>query len=339
MPKYSILLYKGKDDLNKGKVFKTIEYNGKYIDALHKAHEYADNYDCKGFDVPIVSSSDAYKEFIKRFKKLTEKNKAIVANTLSNIFTMRLIGNKTHGDLAEVGIAEFVNRFMYDYSGQHVGKDLYRAKGHEEDIIVASEIDDAEIPISLKAYGDGPLQLSTDKDSFLWLALSVHGDVIDDFDTLHQLLTSNVIQDVFRINVMPLIYRESTMECNILIFDAERALNDVDRIVLEGAGSGSSKGKGRLHPVYKFLNKAGEYICEVRYGGKTANALQRGLWTHTKHAEQYFHSATNGWIKYEHNKEIIELIKLALNSSSNAHKEANEILEKDIERIKANGKV
>jgi hypothetical protein len=29
-------------------------------------------------------------------------------NTLSNIFTMRLVGNKAHGDLAESGIAEFI---------------------------------------------------------------------------------------------------------------------------------------------------------------------------------------------------------------------------------------
>ncbi len=56
----------------------------------------------------------AYEEFITRFSKLTEKNKKIVFNTLSNIFTMRLIGNKTHGDLAEVGIAESVPQFMYD---------------------------------------------------------------------------------------------------------------------------------------------------------------------------------------------------------------------------------
>jgi hypothetical protein len=27
-------------------------------------------------------------------------------------FTMRLIGNKTHGDLAEIGIMEFVNQYQ-----------------------------------------------------------------------------------------------------------------------------------------------------------------------------------------------------------------------------------
>ena len=45
---------------------------------------------------------------------MASKNKHLVINTLSNIFTMRLIGNKTHGDLAEIGMAEFINQFMYD---------------------------------------------------------------------------------------------------------------------------------------------------------------------------------------------------------------------------------
>ena len=51
-----------------------------------------------------------YEEFLKRFKLLASKNRNIVINTLSNIFTMRLIGNKAHGDLAEIGIAEFIKQ-------------------------------------------------------------------------------------------------------------------------------------------------------------------------------------------------------------------------------------
>jgi len=42
--------------------------------------------------------------------------------------------NKTHGDLAEIAIAEFSNQYMYDFRSVHVGKDLYRAKSQEEDI-------------------------------------------------------------------------------------------------------------------------------------------------------------------------------------------------------------
>ena len=62
-----------------------------------------------------------YKDFQDRFKLLVNKDRHLIVNTLSNIFTMRLIGNKTHGDLAEIGIAEFINQFMYDFKSVHVG--------------------------------------------------------------------------------------------------------------------------------------------------------------------------------------------------------------------------
>ena len=81
-----------------------------------------------------------YNDFKKRFKLLASKHRHLVVNTLSNIFTMRLIGNKTHGDLAEIGMAEFINQFMYDFKSIHVGKDLFRAKKREEDIVIINEV-------------------------------------------------------------------------------------------------------------------------------------------------------------------------------------------------------
>ena len=57
-----------------------------------------------------------YSEFKNRFKLLASKNQRLVINTLSNIFTMRLIGNKTHGDLAEIGMVEFINQFISEPS-------------------------------------------------------------------------------------------------------------------------------------------------------------------------------------------------------------------------------
>ena len=83
-----------------------------------------------------------------------------------------------------------------------------------------------------------------------------------------------------------------------------------------------------------FIDKNGNYICEVRYGGASANALQRGLWTHTKNAVSYFESLTNGWIDYSHNLTLVRLFSLALNSSEDGHKAANIILQKDIDRLK-----
>ena len=88
----------------------------------------------------LIGSKKAFEDFIARLRLLISKNPNLITVTLSNIFTMRLIGNKTHGDLAEIAIAEFINQFMYDFKSIHVGKDLFRAKEHEEDIKVINEV-------------------------------------------------------------------------------------------------------------------------------------------------------------------------------------------------------
>ena len=71
-----------------------------------------------------MADPDTYLDFANRLKLLISKHPDLITTTLSNIFTMRLIGNKTHGDLAEIAIAEFVNQYMYDFRSVHVGKDL-----------------------------------------------------------------------------------------------------------------------------------------------------------------------------------------------------------------------
>lgn len=107
--------------------------------------------------------NEPYRYFINRLKVLAGKHPRLITIALSNIFTMRLLGNKTHGDLAEIAITEFINQYMYDFHSIHVGKELYRAKSCEEDIKIINDITRAEFPVSIKAYGVGPLQLSTDK--------------------------------------------------------------------------------------------------------------------------------------------------------------------------------
>jgi len=116
-----------------------------------------------------------YKDFTNRLTLLIQKHPQLIITTLSNIFTMRLIGNKTHGDLAEIAIAEFINQYMYDFRSLHVGKDLFRAKDKEEDISITNEITKESFPVSLKAYGDGPLQLSTDKNFQMFPKLEANG--------------------------------------------------------------------------------------------------------------------------------------------------------------------
>jgi hypothetical protein len=248
--------------------------------------------------------------------------------TLSNIFTMRLIGNKTHGDLAEIAISEFINQYMYDFKSIHVGKDLYRAKSKEEDIQVTNELTKVSFPISLKAYGDGPLQLSTDKNSKMFPRLKREGELVDDPKKVKELFEGVEFADFGSINVLPLVYDEKQKKCNILVFDHLRARNAVTRIVHEKEGS------GRKHPVFRFYDNAGDYVCEVRYGDAAANALQRGLWTNTKRGLKYFDSITDGWITYEHNLVLVQLFSHALVASAAGHTAALAQIKDDIRALK-----
>jgi len=270
-----------------------------------------------------------YKQFAIRFKLLISKNPHLITTTLSNIFTMRLIGNKTHGDIAEIAVAEFINQYMYDFKSIHVGKDLYRAKEHEEDIKIINEITKEEFPVSLKAYGDGPLQLSTDKKFLMFPKLQQLGERIEGKKGLTALWADPVFSNFSSLNVLPLIYDERKQRCNVLVFDHELAMQSVSKVIYE------SEGKGRKHPVYRFYDRDGDYVCEVRYGSGTANALQRGLWTHTKNGLKYFESITDGWITYTQNPILVKLFSHALLSTTVGHEAALEQLRADIETQKS----
>ncbi|HLZ11127.1 MAG TPA: hypothetical protein VKP58_00945 [Candidatus Acidoferrum sp.] len=276
----------------------------------------------------MAETKKAFKDFTNRLQLLIGKNPNLIIVTLSNIFTMRLIGNKTHGDLAEIAIAEFVTQFMYDFKAIHVGKDLYRAKTKEEDIKVINEVTKEEFPVSLKAYGDGPLQLSTDKNFLMFAKLKEYGSKIISKKQIRQIFENQAFSDFNSVNVLPLIYDEKNQRCNILVFDYERARNAIAKITYEVEGS------GRKHPVFRFYDRDGAYVCEVRYGTATANALQRGLWTHTKNALKYFYSVTGGWIDYSHNLLLVKLFSHALISTAQGHKESLERLKLDIEAQK-----
>lgn len=273
-----------------------------------------------------------YKEFLNRLKTLISKNPKLIKITLSNIFTMRIVGNKTHGDLAEIALSEFINQYMYDYKSEHIGKQKFRAKEFEEDIKVINEISREEFLISIKAYGHGPLQLSTDKEFKMFPALQkIFGNrkAIKGNNRILKILESKEFSVLNELNVLPLIYEEKNKRCNIMVFDLEKAKQEIEIIKLE------LERKGRKHPVFRFYNKEGGYICEVRYGGKDANALQRGFWTHTRQGEKYFNSLTGGWIDYSDNKILVKLFRYALVSSQQGHKNAIITLEEDIEKLKS----
>ncbi|WP_251198364.1 hypothetical protein [Anaerotardibacter muris] len=270
-----------------------------------------------------------YQDFIKRLAVLIKKNPGLMVMTLSNIFTMRQIGNKTHGDLAEIAVSEFINQYMYDYKSTHVGKDLFRSKNHEEDILVTNEITGVVLPVSLKAYGVGPLQLSTDKNSVMFPRLEQEGVEITDPLAIANIFNHFAFKGFQSINVLPLIYDEKKMQCNIMVFDYEKAIQNTMRI------QKVSEGGRRKHPVYRFYDAEDNYICEVRYGGASANALQRGLWTNTRTASDYFFSVSGGWIEYTTNTTLLDLFSHALVASEKGHEYALIRIDEDITRIKS----
>ncbi len=241
---------------------------------------------------------------------------------------MRLIGNKTHGDLAEIAIAEFINQYMYDFKSAHVGKANFISKAKEEDITITNELTKIEIPVSLKAYGAGPLQLSTNKNANMFQCLEQGHQDVRGKENIQKIVQNPAFAEFSNINALPLIYNEKKLCCNILVFDYDRAIEQTSRIVREDTG------KGRKHPVYRFYDSVGDYVCEVRYGDATANALQRGLWTHTMHGFKYFDSLTNGWINYSHNHILVKLFSHALVSSSAGHASALEKIKEDIAVLK-----
>jgi hypothetical protein len=167
------------------------------------------------------------------------------------------------------------------------------------------------------------------------------GRSIENISTIANLFSSKKFQPFNSINIMPLIYNEKQKRCNIMVFNCLKAIKNTAKILFldknkkfDFENQKVIDGRGREHPIYMFLDKNGNYICEVRYGGASANALQRGLWTHTKNALPYFDSLTDGWVDYSFNKTLVKLFSLALNATQTGHEKANKILQEDIDRFK-----
>ena len=158
--------------------------------------------------------------------------------------------------------------------------------------------------------------------------LEQEGNEITRSAVIRSIMEDDIFADFSQINVLPLIYDEKNQRCNILVFNSERAMIETARIIRVESG------RGRKHPVYRFFNAQDRYICEVRYGGAAANALQRGLWTHTKNGLGYFESITNGWIDYSQNELLVDLFSRALVSSAVGHASALEQINDDISVLK-----
>lgn len=261
---------------------------------------------------------NTFDNFIDRFEKSFKGKVSAIYDVLANVFSMRIIGNKTHGDLAEIALTEYINQHVDGFTARHTGKEKFRAKEFEEDIRVKDAQSGEEVPISIKTYGSGPLQLSTNKSSsmFTFLRKTVGDGEIDDLSKIKKILSHPSFADFSGVNVLPLIYNEREMLFKIVVFDLKRAYNSVRHIKFLPS---RKLGRKKTFPIYKFYDAKNEYIFEVRYGDVKANALQRGMWTHTENAKSYFRLLLSG--SYKINEPLINLISKVLVSPKARHEE------------------
>jgi hypothetical protein len=117
----------------------------------------------------------AYKDFTARFKLLISKNPHLITTTLSNVFTIRLIGNKTHGELSEIAIAEFINQYMYDFKAEQIDEGLIIINEITGEIFLmrsrarrkfAARLDEDDAPQIHRSLMRAPLTASSGFSSF-----------------------------------------------------------------------------------------------------------------------------------------------------------------------------
>ena len=174
----------------------------------------------------------SFGKFLEKFVRSFSGKDPMIFSVLGNVFSMRIIGNKTHGDLAEIALTEYINQFVDGYTAKHTGKEKFRAKEFEEDIRITETATKEEIPISIKTYGFGPLQLSTNKDGsmFSLLQKEIGKRRINDERKIKEILNNKSFKDFSAVNVLPLIYNEKEMKFKVIVFDLQKAYAFVKKI-------------------------------------------------------------------------------------------------------------
>jgi hypothetical protein len=259
-----------------------------------------------------------FSDFLIAFATSFAGTKPLFSQVLANVFSMRVLGNKTHGDLAEVALTEYINEHVEGYNARHTGKETFRQKVNEEDVRVTNDVTGESMPVSIKTYGIGPLQLSTNKTStmFTYLSQVVGQGEITDPSKIQEILAYEAFADFDQVNVLPFIYDEKHHNFKIIVYDLAKAYSSVTAIRFKAPRKHGAK---MTFPIYKFYGANDQYIFEVRYGGTGANALQRGMWTHTENASQFFRQFLSD--TYQVNEPLLKLIAKLLIARPETHKD------------------
>ena len=201
--------------------------------------------------------------------------------------------------MTEILLDHYINKYLTDFSSKHIGKEKFRAKQSEEDLEAQNKKTKQTFFLSLKNYGDnGPLQIRTDKSNQLFKALSA---VKNNNTSKRKQSIVLLLEQLLDINVLCFLYNEKEKHFRVCVIDTDAMVRKFNAIQF------IDKGDGRKHPIYQFLDSDDNYMFEVRYGGATANALQRGIWTNTKKSTQCIQVLFEG--DYEINYAFLKALK------------------------------
>ena len=178
-------------------------------------------------------------QFFRELKQNFKKNPRSSV-FFDNIFSFREIGNKTHGDMTEILLDRYINKYLSQFSSKHIGKEKFRAKESEEDLEVYNKKTKRTFFLSLKNYGDnGPLQIRTDKNNQLFSALSA---VKNNNTSQQKQRIASLLQELLNINVLCFLYNEKEKHFRVCVINTNAMIQKFDKVRFV------DKGKGRKHP-------------------------------------------------------------------------------------------
>jgi hypothetical protein len=172
--------------------------------------------------------------------------------------------------------------------------------------------------LSLKCYGEGPLQLSTNPTSSLIDACLYY--VSDGIKTNQNLPLSILESDAFislRLSsekILAVVYNELALTYSITLIDIDDILSNVSKIIYTPK---IKRENSFTYEIVKFYDNNDQYLFEVRYGKKDANALQRGLWTKTSGRENKSFDYIIKNKKYSKNIEFLNKFAKLISSGIN----------------------
>ncbi|MFW6047576.1 MAG: hypothetical protein ACOCP4_07330 [Candidatus Woesearchaeota archaeon] len=227
------------------------------------------------------------------FKDLSEDNKIWLDKIISRVMDFRKTGVATAGYLMEPAIANFISEIT-GYQCRQIGKEWYRNSSENEDDIVVFAVGTADsqineiienrdftkmIGLSLKTYGEGDLQVSTNKSNSLRLDCEKFGERKLDKKEISTLKNKKSFNNFKALNTIQILYQEPNgrkivdYSYRVTAFNTFKACEDIEHIEFI---------MRKKYGIYRFFNSNKDFMFDIRYGGKSANALQRGVWTQTK---------------------------------------------------------